>query len=189
VFIDRNGNGVMDAGELPVADAGFIVNGAQFGARTGADGIAYLDHLPAHRDVNLSVSTATLEDPQLSTLHRGVRLVPRQGHVARIDFPLALTGEIDGTVYMQAGGKKRGIGNVLLELVSRADGAERVAAQVRSSADGYFIVQDVLPGSYQLRVAAQQLDELQLADPGARTIRVSETGAQVNGQNFTLAAR
>jgi hypothetical protein len=189
VFIDRNGNGVMDAGELPVADAGFIVNGAQFGARTGADGIAYLDHLPAYRDVNLSVSTATLEDPQLSTLHRGVRLVPRQGHVARIDLPLALTGEIDGTVYMQAGGKKRGIGNVLLELVTLADGAERVAAQVRSSADGYFIVQDVLPGSYQLRVAAQQLDELQLADPGPRTIRVAETGAQVNGQNFTLAPR
>lgn len=189
VFVDRNGNGVMDAGELPVADAGFMVNGAQFGARTGADGIAYLDHLPAFRDVNLSVSTATLEDPQLSTLRRGVRLVPRQGNVSQIDFPLALTGEIDGTVYMRTGGQQRGIGNVLLELVSRTDGAERVAAQVRSSADGYFMVQDVLPGSYQLRIAAQQLEELRLADPGARSIRVSETGTQVNGQNFMLAPR
>jgi hypothetical protein len=189
VFVDRNGNGVMDAGELPVAGAGFVVNGSQFGARTGADGIAYLDHLPAYRDVNLSVNTATLEDPQLSTLHKGVRLVPRQGNVAQLDFPLALTGEIDGTVFVKANGAKRGIGNVLLELVSRADDVEKVAAQVRSSADGYFIVQDVLPGSYQLRVAAQQLEELRLADPGTRTIRVSDTGAQVNGQNFTLEPR
>lgn len=189
VFVDRNGNGVMDAGEPPVADAGFVVNGAQFAPRTGADGIVFLDHLPAYRDVNLSVNVATLEDPQLSTLGKGVRLVPRQGNVAQIDFPLALTGQIDGTVYVKAGAGKRGIGNVLLELVSRADEKERVVAQIRSSADGYFILQDVVPGSYQLRVAAQQLDELLLADPGPRTVRMSEKGAQVNGQNFMLAPR
>jgi hypothetical protein len=189
VFIDRNGNGVMDAGELPVADAGFVVNGAQYGARTDADGIAYLDHLPANRNVNLSVSVATLEDPQLSTQHKGVRVVPRQGNVAQIDFPLALTGEIDGTVFLQANGGKRGIGNVLLELVAVADGAERVVAQVRSSGDGFFIVQEVLPGSYQLRIAARQLDELGLADPGPRTIRIAEKHPFVNGQNFVLARK
>lgn len=189
VFVDRNGNGVMDAGEPPVADAGFVVNGAQFGALTGADGIVFLDHLPAYRDVNLSVNVATLEDPQLSTLGKGVRVVPRQGNVAQLDFPLALTGEIDGTVYVNNGAGKRGIGNVLLELVSQADGKERIAAQIRSSADGYFIVQDVVPGSYLLRVAAQQLDELQLADPGPRAVRVAAKGGQVNGQNFTLAPK
>jgi hypothetical protein len=189
VFIDRNGNGVMDAGELPVADAGFVVNGGQYGARTGADGIAYLDHLPVNRNVNLSVNVATLEDPQLSTRHKGVRVVPRQGNVAQLDFPLALTGEIDGTVFLRANGSKRGIGNVLLELVSATDGPERVVAQVRSSADGFFIVQDVVPGSYQLRIAAQQLEELRLADPGPRLVKISDTGSQVNGQNFTLAPR
>lgn len=189
VFIDRNGNGVMDAGEQPVADAGFVANGAQYGARTDADGIAYLNHLPANRNVNLSVNVATLEDPQLSTQHKGVRVVPRQGNVAQIDFPLALTGEIDGTVFLQGAGGKRGIGNVLLELVSGAEGAERVVAQVRSSADGFFIVQEVLPGSYQLRVAARQLDELGLADPGPRAVRITEKRPFANGQNFVLAPK
>jgi hypothetical protein len=187
VFIDRNGNGAMDAGEEPIPDAGFVVNGAQYGARTGADGIAYLDRLPANRNVNLSVNVATLDDPQLSNQRKGVRVVPRQGNVAQIDFPLTLTGEIDGTVFVQADGAKRGIGNVLLELV-RADGggAEKVVAQVRSSADGFFILQEVLPGSYQLRVAAQQLEQLRLADPGRRRIMIADTGSQVNGQNFML---
>lgn len=189
VFIDRNGNGVMDAGEQPVADAGFVANGAQYGARTDADGIAYLDHLPANRNVNLSVNMATLEDPQLSTQRKGVRVVPRQGNVAQLEFPLALTGEIDGTVYLQASGGKRGIGNVLLELVEGAAGTERVVAQVRSSSDGFFIVQEVLPGSYQLRVAARQLDELGLADPGPRAVRITEKRAFVNGQNFVLAPK
>jgi hypothetical protein len=189
VFIDRNGNGVMDAGEQPVADAGFVANGAQYGARTDADGIVYLDHLPANRIVNLSVNVATLEDPQLSTQHKGVRVVPRQGNVAQIDLPLTLTSEIDGTVYLQANGGKRGIGNVLLELVSGADGAERMAAQVRSSADGFFIVQEVLPGSYRLRVAAQQLADLRLADPGPRAVRISDKDPFVNGQNFLLVPR
>jgi hypothetical protein len=118
-----------------------------------------------------------------------VRVVPRQGNVAQIDFPLTLTGEIDGTVYVQADGAKRGIGNVLLELVKVADGAEKVVAQVRSSADGFFILQEVLPGSYQLRVAAQQLEQLRLADPGRRLVKISDTGSQVNGQNFTLAPK
>jgi hypothetical protein len=189
VFIDRNGNGVMDAGEQPVGDAGFVINGSQYGAHTDAAGVAFLDHLPADRFVNLSVNMATLEDPQLSTRNKGVRLIPRQGNVAQIDFPLALTGEIDGTVTLQEKGGKRGIGNVQLELVSQADGAERVVAQVRSSADGFFILQEVLPGSYQLRVAAQQLDELRLADPGPRAVRISDKGSFVNGQNFLLAPR
>jgi hypothetical protein len=189
VFVDRNGNGVMDAGEQSVADAGFVVNGAQYGARTDADGIAYLGHLPANRNVNLSVNVATLEDPQLSNQRKGVRVVPRQGNVAQIDFPLTLTGEIDGTVFLQANGTKRGVGNVLLELVNPADRSEKVVAQVRSSADGFFIVQDVLPGDYQLRVAAQQLEQLNLVDPGPRRVKVSDTGSQVNGQNFMLAPR
>jgi hypothetical protein len=78
---------------------------------------------------------------------------------------------------------------VQLELVAGADGAQQVVAQVRSSADGFFIVQEVLPGSYQLRVAARQLDELGLADPGPRAVRISEKRAFVNGQNFVLAPK
>ena len=189
VFVDRNGNGIMDEGEEPVADAGFVVNGSQYGVRTDASGVAYLNHLPANRNVNLSVNLGTLEDPQLSTQRKGVRVVPRQGNVAQIDFPLARTGEIDGTVFVQVSGSKRGIGNVLLELVSRIDGADKVVAQVRSSADGFFIVQEVLPGSYQLRVAAEQLDELKLIDPGPRQIKISDSRSQSNGQNFTLTPR
>jgi hypothetical protein len=137
--------------------------------------------------VTLRVNVATFEDPQLTTWHKGVRLISRQGNVAQLDFPLAPTGEIDGTINLQGNGGKRGIGNVLLELVSRADGTEPVVTQVRSSADGFFIVPEVLPGSYQLRVAAQQLDELRQADPGPRTVRSFVNGSFANGQNFVLA--
>ena len=189
VFIDKNGNGVMDEGEQPVADVGFILNGSQFGRRTDAAGLVLLDHLPADHPIDLSVDLGSLEDPQLSAQRKGVRLIPRQGNVAQIDFPLALTGEIDGTVSLATNGTKRGIGNVLFELVGQVNGANQVVASTRSSADGFFIFEEVLPGAYQLRVAPQQLVELGLADPGERSVRVLNKGAGVNGQNFLLSPR
>ena len=183
VFHDRNGNGIMDAGEEPVKNVGFLVNSSSHPVRTDESGIAYVGHLLGNRNTDISVNPATVEDPQLASLLKGARVTTRPGNVTQIEFPLVQTGEIDGTVYLLNNGRKRGVGNVLVELV---DASGKVVAETRSGSDGFFVVVEVLPGEYRLRVGEDQLKELKLGYSGLRKVTMSSEGTFVNGQDFSL---
>jgi outer membrane usher protein FimD/PapC len=127
-FVDANMNGIFDIGEVPVEGAGFLLNGgSRHPVRTNADGVAYMSHMAPRQYADVALDTGTLEDPQWQTAIPGVRVLPRPGKVVLVDFPVVMTSEIDGTVYLEEDGKTRGIGNALLELVNER--GEVVATQ------------------------------------------------------------
>jgi hypothetical protein len=186
-FVDANMNGLFDVGEMPVENAGFLLNGGnRHPVRTNADGIAYMSHMTPRQFADVSLDTGTLEDPQWQTATPGVRVLPRPGKVVLVDFPVVMTSEIDGTVYLEEDGKSRGIGNAALELVNER--GEVVATQ-RSAADGYYIVPAVKPGRYTLRLATEQLRSLGLVTAQqSQPINMKADGEYVNGMDFTLRA-
>ena len=186
-FVDTNMNGLFDIGEEPVEGAGFLLNGGnRHPVRTGADGTAYMSHMTPRQYVDLSLDTATLENSQWQVAKPGVRALPRPGKVVMVDFPVVMTSEIDGTVFLEEAGKTRGIGNAMLELVNER--GEVVVSQ-RSAADGYYIVPAVRPGRYTLRLSAEQLRNLGLvAAQQSRSIDMLPDGEYVNGIDFTLRA-
>jgi hypothetical protein len=184
VFLDDNANGVMDSGEEPIENVALTVNGSRALARTDAAGIAWLDRLPIRQHVDIAVDTQTLEDPYWVPQRKGLRLVPRPGHAAELDFPVVLTSEIDGTVYLVEKTSRRGIGDVVIELL---DIDRRVVSTIKSSSDGYYIVSAVAQGGYSLRVSPQQLHQLGLIDPGVRAITITPDGKFINGVDFLLS--
>jgi hypothetical protein len=185
VFLDKNQNGVWDAGDEPLAGAGFTVNGGGTLARTGADGIAYLDRLPARQNADIGFDVSTLDDPQLAARQKGYRIAPRAGKISELDFAVSVTGEIDGTTFLLADGARRAIGDLELELV---DGADKVVATAKSASDGYFVVTSVLPGTYALRVSREQLKRLNLGDKGVQTVTIAPDGKFVNGRELYVQA-
>ncbi|HUP91637.1 MAG TPA: hypothetical protein VM074_05265 [Solimonas sp.] len=176
VFVDRNANGIADAGEEPVANAQFRVNGGRRTVKTGADGRALLDRLPPREIAYVSVEGASLEDPQLSPPPGGVRSVPRPGHVAVLDFPVLPVGEIEGTVYARRGAGWNGTGAVDLELQDRHG---RVVSRAQSAADGYYLFQSVPPGDYLL-VLPDQL-EMKMVSIGAEMLLISGIDFRLDG--------
>jgi hypothetical protein len=181
VYLDKNLNGVMDAGEEAVKGAGFTVNGGSQPVRTDNDGIAYLHRLPPDQQVDIGLDVATLEDPQWSARQSGVRIVPRPGKVSQIEFAVIVTGEIDGTTYLLTDGGKRAIGDLELELVDRE---RKVAATARSASDGYFILNGLAPGEYLMRISRRQLERLGLSDMGAHLVTIGRDGTVLNGRDF-----
>ncbi|MFL6672231.1 MAG: hypothetical protein ACJ8LG_02945 [Massilia sp.] len=181
VFLDKNLNGIPDAADEPVRNAGFTVNGGTQLARTDAAGIAWLSRLPPDQHVDIALDSTTLEDPQWMPRRAGVRLVPRPGKVAELDFPVIVTGEIDGTTWLVANGAKRGIGDLELELV---DSQRKVVARATSANDGYFVLSNVAPGDYLLRVARAQLARLHMHDLGMHLVTIGPDGSFVNGREL-----
>jgi hypothetical protein len=183
VFVDKNMNGTMDAGDEPIPNVRFTVSGGTHPGRTDAAGTALLDGLPVKQNVDVVVDIGSLEDPQWSPVKKGVRLTPRPGVVAQVDFPVILTGEIDGTVYLVEDNAKRGVGDVQLELI---DAQRNVVARAVTASDGYYIVPAVPPGDYLLRVSPEQLQRLNLTDTGMHMITMPADGEFINGIDFLL---
>lgn len=183
MFLDENNNGVMDDNEEPLEGAGFTVNGSRHQARTDSTGIARIDHLPVKQYVDIGVDTSTLVDPQWASQVEGLRLIPRPGSVAKLDIPVRMTTEIDGTVYLHEGDIERGIGDLKLELLNER---HEVVAETTSSWDGFYIIPGVPAGRYWLRVSPQQLQRLGLSDSGARKLTVSSDGAFISGVDIKV---
>ncbi len=185
VFLDKDLNGVMDGADEAIPGAGFTVNGANYAVRTDAGGIAYLARLPAHRNTDIGLDPNTLDDPQWQPRVAGVRIVPRPGKVSRLEFAVNVTGEVDGTTYLYAGGKKKAIGELQLELV---DASRKVVASMRSAADGYYVITGIFPGEYFLRVSREQLQRLGLTDTGMHMISIGRDGTVLNGRDLDVRA-
>ncbi len=185
VFADENMNGGWDQGEATIQNAGFLVNGSgRQGARTDSEGEAVLFGLTPNVHTDVALDLATLEDPQWQPVQTGVRIVPRPGKVQNIDFPVALTAEIDGTVYFLDGEQKRGIGNARLQVV---DAAGRLVGETKTSSDGYYIVSGIRPGEYRMRIEPEQLSSLGLQANRVADITITPQGDFVYGVDFILS--
>lgn len=185
VFLDKDLNGIMDGADEAIQGAGFTVNGANYAVRTNAGGIAYLPRLPAHQNTDIGLDPNTLDDPQWQPRVPGVRIVPRPGKVSQVEFAVTLTGEVDGTTYLYADGKRRAIGDLKLELV---DASRKVVATMTSAADGYFVIGAIFPGEYFLRVSPEQLKRLGLTDTGMHVITIGRDGTVLNGRDLDVRA-
>jgi hypothetical protein len=183
-FVDRNQNGIRDPGEELIPNAGFIFNGGgRNAARTDADGNAFMGRLMPDQYTDIALDPDTLEDPQWKPLTPGVRVLPRPGVVNMLEFPVVATSEIDGTIFLLETKGRREIGDVHIELV---DVNNVVVASTRSSPDGYYLLHQVLPGKYVLRIAPDQALKLSIEGKLDRALTVPPDGDFISGQDFEL---
>lgn len=182
-FLDANGNGVADPGEDPLAGAGLRLNGAGSLARSDASGILFLPNVGAYQPTDVEIATDTLEDPLAKPGREGVHIVPRPGKVAVIDFPVVVSGEITGTVYLLRGTTRREASAVELELV---DEGGKVRQTVRSAFDGFYDLTEVRPGRYTLRVSGRHVEKLALLSAPSRQVEILPGGTVLDGVDLVL---
>ncbi|MCK2149279.1 SPOR domain-containing protein [Marinobacter alexandrii] len=178
VFLDENDNGVMDDDEKPITDAGFNVNGSRREVRTDETGLAHLGRLPVKRYVDVALDRSSLIDPQWQPSVEGHSLIPRPGHVVKLEFPVRLTTEIDGTVFLSGNGAGQGVGGLELELL---DEHLDVVSTATTAWDGFYIMPAVPPGQYWLKLSKSQLARLDMEANGFRVVDVPDTGEFVSG--------
>ena len=150
VFIDRNNNGVFDAGDEVLPKAGLAIDHRQdFRTVSSGDNIVRTG-LEPYRRTNVSVAEETLADPYVKPVG-GISFIPRPGHMERVDLPVVETAELDGTLELTDGAGTRPLPGIKITLV---DAKGTAAQQTTSAYDGYFYFAKILPGHYSLAVDA-----------------------------------
>ncbi len=110
-------------------------------------------------------------------------MLPRPGKVQMLEFPVVSTSEVDGTVYLLGKNGRRGIGDAAVELVN-SQGA--VVMSTPSSSDGFYLLRQVMPGRYTLRISPEQARKLALASRLERPVEVMPDGDFISGQDLEL---
>lgn len=182
-FLDGNQDGIFNDDDEPVPDVGFRLNGGYNRTRTDEDGVGFLTGLAAHQPLNLAIAPETVADPLWTVALDGVRVVPRPGHSIRLDFPIFVSGEIDGTVYVERDGKQFGAGRVIVELL---DSGGNVIKTETTAYDGFFIISKIPLGEYRLRISPTQLDGLGLQADRIERFAIDADELFVNGLDFVL---
>lgn len=157
VYLDNNQNSVFDEGDEPLKDVKFNIGRVKAEGQTNNEGAVLLNRIPVYYPTNIELATESMEDPYWSPVNKGWEVVARPGVPVELDFPILITGEVDGTVYIFADGKKNEAAGVELQLVDKND---EVVKAARTSYDGFYLFDRVPLGIYSLRVLPEQMQKL-----------------------------
>jgi hypothetical protein len=185
VFLDTNQNGRYDPGEPPIEKVGFFVNRGSTSFTTNQNGTAVITNLQSDQPTDLSISSSTLVDPLYVPERPGVHFIPRQGKTLPVEFPVLVTGEVTGTVYVNRGGVSHEASGVTLELV---DATGKISKTTRTAYDGFYDIATIVPGHYTLRVSPEQAVRIGLSGPLSKPVVINADGTILDGLNFVLSA-
>lgn len=190
VFLDENMNGQKDPNERPIPNIGFKIGIASRSREvTDDNGIAIISNLRPYEFSDIQLDDKTLEDPYWFSMNQGEKVLPRPGHTQKMLFPIVVTGEIDGTVFLEKDGETKGIGNARVELVDRTTTNSDnpvVIATARSASDGFYLFSNVIPGEYELKISSLQLSERNLECKSSYSVSISPKGDVIYGKDFLL---
>ena len=183
VFLDRDNDGVFDADEPAIGNAGFSGRRLPREVRTDEEGNAFIVGLEPYREIEIGLNEGTLEDPFWVSANRPVRAVTRPGSATTLLFPVIETGEVDGTVMVGGAGTAALRPGASLRVVL-SDLSGRVVAETTTAYDGYFFLERIPYGRYRLSLDAGQLEALGYLAQPPREILVDAAEPFVIGQDL-----
>lgn len=186
VFQDVNGNGQRESGEPVIEDARFKVAGGSPPNQSRDPKVTFFTGLGRSQDLWIQLDESSLPDASLHAGQPGYRILPRTGHVQRVDVPVLLLGEVYGTTRLRAQGQKvKDLGGLEVEIV-RADGT--LVQRLRTAYDGFFEFLRLVPGAYVLRVTPEEAKRLGLAGPVERAFTIDATRTVLDGLDLVVDA-
>ena len=185
-FVDKNLNGSKDSDEQAVPTIKVQVNGGKVPQKPQDSGVVFITGLEPYRELDVDLAVESLEDPLWHPAIIGKRISLRPGHTAKIDFPIIITGEIDGTAYFSIGQNKQGVSGVVIELV---DLNNNIVKTAKTEYDGFYLLDKIPAGKYELRVSREQTDKLGLLPVQPTFVVVETDNPIVNGLDFVLQKR
>lgn len=186
VFLDENGDNIFNEGEQPLEDV--IVHSLHNGGRekTNEDGIALFTRLREQTLTDVFVDPESLPDPFWISDFEGISVLPREGYVAEVQFPIHISSEMDGTIYIRhENGVETPARNVALHLY---DESGEIVKSANTDMGGFYFFSQIPPGSYTLLMDAKSAARNEFIRPKPKAIEIGYEGDLLYGQDVIVDA-
>ena len=98
VYHDKNGNFIFDEGDKVLPDVTVESVNIRRKDKTNKDGYSLINDLPTYRATDIRIDETTLPDSFMMAGFSGLSVFPKAGEIIELEFPVHMSGEIDGTV-------------------------------------------------------------------------------------------
>ncbi|MDB5467678.1 MAG: hypothetical protein JWQ46_2440, partial [Phenylobacterium sp.] len=157
-FLDRNGNGIFDAGDEPVPNV--TVEGADRHAVTGKDGRVFITGLGAGPTARLLVGLENVENTSVQAPPGTIQFTPHAGSFTTIRYPMRPTGEVMVKVSLRRpDGALVGLSAVQVRMV----GDKGQVVEAKTEFDGSANFQSLPAGIYHLELDPDQAGRLRMS--------------------------
>ncbi len=183
-FLDANNDGLFNKDEKTVPSLGLNINGSLvrvendsgFQVSIGDGGIA-----------SVAVDDRGLEDPFWLARFQSKNILSRAGKVYEILVPVVESGEVDGTIWIYVDGRKKPLNNVHIQLL---DSKGQVVKSVKSTYDGFYLLDKLPPGTYQLALSGEALADYSIHNVKGEglsiPVELGNNGDVISGMDFYL---
>ena len=145
LFVDRDDDGIRDAGEEPVSWAKYENEETS----EVAPGSLSLTAVPPGRSFHFDAEKLKFDDPFLVPRDEIYEIYTHVGSDIVVDIALVMTGDIEGYVYLAPATDRLGVRGARVSLHD-AEGEE--VAVTRTEFDGYYSFNRVRCGEYEIRM-------------------------------------
>lgn len=186
VFLDTNGDGQFNDGESPLKDVS--VRALQNGGReqTDENGLAFFSRVQELKRTDIIVEEESLKDPFWVSGFEGVSVIPREGYVTELQFPIHIAGEMDGILYARKhSGQTVPLKNIPVHLYNGEGEIEQTAI---TDIGGFYLFSRVPPGRYLLVVDQTAAQAHSFARPQPEPIEMGYEGTIIYGHDIYVDA-
>ena len=190
VYLDENGDGEYNEGEEKLKDV--VVHALQNGGRekTDENGIAVFTRMQKLRLTDIMIEKNSLQDPTWIPGFEGASILPREGYTAQLEFPVHISGEMDGVLYANVtkpdeSGEDMNVTTPLrnVKLALYDEKGHQVMETVTDSG-GFYYFSQIPPGRYLLIVDAQSAKNNNFVRPLPQPVEVGYGGTMIYGNNI-----
>ena len=186
-FLDLNCNDKRDPGEPKDYNLNIRISGGKPFQDDKDSTIRVLD-LEPYTSYYVELDQNSFDNVAWKLRKKTMTVVVDPNQFKLIEVPIAVVGEVSGTVYKKGKGEPAGLGRIVVNFF---DKNSKLVGKTLTEPDGYFSYLGLAPGKYYAQVDTSQLKRVQMSIDTARlpfNIKPSRDGDIVEGIDFTLTS-
>ncbi len=184
-FLDLNCNNKRDKGEPKAKGLNIRISGGNATENVSDTTVRVMD-LEPYTKYYVELDANSFDNVAWKIKNKRLNIVVDPNMFKLVEIPVAVVGEVSGTVFKGKGGNQEGMGRIIVNIF---DLKSQLTGKTLSEQDGYYNYLGLAPGDYEVKIDTTQLRKLHLlSTPEKQTINIKKTrdGDIVEGIDFTL---
>jgi len=184
-FLDLNCNNKRDSGEPMVVGLNVRISGGIV-LENRRDSTIRVEDLEPFINYYIELDPNSFDNVAWKIKKKTLNVIVDPNQFKRIEIPIAVVGEVSGTINRQKGRNTDGLGRIIVNIY---DSNAKLAGRTLSEQDGYYSYLGLSPGNYSMEIDSTQLKRLHyVATPAKITFSIKKLreGDIVESKDFLL---